>query len=156
MDRYAARAEELVHRRLHVELSLGKVAVDVVVSGEDSPRPDLAEPRLEVLLHGSVIVARVDVDEVEISVWDLRRCLDRGHPPDRAARTVTGEALTGLLVVPLELVLRHVRAVDVLGSVGGEPGIDRDQLPSVPVPQQEIGVETPLHADLGAPSVKAA
>src|SRR5947208_1092137 len=51
VDVDAALAEELVDSRLHVELALGKVTVDVVVAGQDAAGPDLGAPGLEVLLH---------------------------------------------------------------------------------------------------------
>jgi hypothetical protein len=67
---------------LHAEVALREVAVDVVVAGEETAGTDLGEPCLEVLAHGRLVVAGVDVHEVQARVGDARRRLDRRRAPD--------------------------------------------------------------------------
>ena len=98
MDRDPASSEELVDRPLDPEDAVRELAVDVVVPADDPPGSDLAEPRVEVLLNGLVVVAGVDEDVVmppegtrltAAEVGILRAWIDQGaNWPDELAGKV--------------------------------------------------------------------
>ena len=128
------------------------------MAGENPARPELAVPQLEVVLHGVVVVPRIDVDEIEGAIWNAGGGFLGGHSPYAASISVPFQPGFGSVVPSVVDLLphRHLGRISVLILRGRQPRVDRDQLSAGRVRKDQLRVCAVSHSYLDGASEQLA